>query len=236
MKELFANGAVLRHGEGSFRLGTDTMLLAHFAAPCCTGRVVDLGAGSGALGLLLCSNNEKCTVTGIEIDPAAHALALDNIAENGLQSRMRALHGDVREIRALLPAGCADAVIANPPYFPVGSGRAGAAAAARTEETLTLAQLCRAAAWLLPSGGRFALVHRPERLCDLLCTLRENALEPKRLQFVRHTAEASACLVLIEARRGGRPGLQLLNDLIEFNPDGTQTEAYRAAYHRGDAP
>ncbi len=235
MKELLQNGIVLRHGGGSFRLGTDSVLLAHFAAPLCTGRVADLGAGSGALGLLLCAANERCTVTGIELDAAAHEIALENIKMSGLSGRMTQLLGDVREIRLLLPAGSFDAVVSNPPYFPVGSGKEStAAAAARSERTLNLSQLCAAAAWLLPSGGRFALVHRPERLCDLFCALREHGLEPKRLQFVRHTAASPVCLVLLEARRGGKPGLQYAPDFIEFHPDGTETGQYRAAYHRGE--
>ena len=235
MREVLHNGFVLRHGDGSFRLSTDSMLLAHFAAPFCTGRVADLGAGCGTLGLLLCAENERCTVTGIELDPTAHTVALENINSGGLQSRIFSVLGDVREIRSLLPAGRFDAVVSNPPYFPAGSGRESASAAAtRSELTLNLSQLCQAAAWLLPSGGRFALVHRPERLCDIFCALRENGLEPKRLQFVRHTAASPVCLVLIEARRGGKPGLQYAPDLIEFYPDGTETEQYRAAYHRGE--
>lgn len=235
MKESLHNGLVLRHGDGSFCLGTDSMLLAHFAAPFCTGRVADLGAGSGALGLLLCAANERCTVTGIELDPAAQEIALKNIESSGLSERIRSILGDVREIRMLFPAGSFDAVVSNPPYFPVGSGREStAAAAARSERTLKLSQLCAAAAWLLPSGGRFALVHRPERLCDIFCALRGHGLEPKRLQFVRHTAVSPVCLVLIEARRGGKPGLQYAPDFIEFYPDGTETEQYRAAYHRGE--
>ena len=236
MEEHLQNGAILRHGDGSFRLSTDSMLLVHFAAPLCTGRVADLGAGCGTLGLLLCAANESCTVTGVELDPAAHAIAEENIARSGLSARMRALLGDVREIRTLLPAGGFDAVVSNPPYFPVGSGRSSAAQEqAREERTLTLSQLCAAAAWLLPSGGRFALVHRPERLCDIFCTLRAHGLEPKRLQFVRHTAAAPVCLVLIEARRGGKSGLRYAPDFIEFHPDGTETEQYRAAYHRGES-
>lgn len=96
-------------------------------------------------------------------------------------------------------------MIANPPCFPVGSGRIGqqTSAAARTEQCLTLAELCAAAAWLLPAGGRFALVHRAERLCDLLCALRAAGLEPKRVQPVRHNAESPVSLLLLEARRGG---------------------------------
>lgn len=235
MEEILHNGIVLRHGDGSFRLGTDSMLLAHFSAPFCVGRVADLGAGCGTLGLLLCAANECCAVTGIELNETAHRIALENATASGLSERLRPILGDVRAIRTLLPSGSFDTVVSNPPYFSVGSGREStAAAAARSERTLNLTQLCAAAAWLLPSGGRFALVHRPERLCDIFCALRENGLEPKRLQFVRHTAAAPVCLVLLEARRGGKPGLQYEPDFIEFYPDGTETEQYRAAYHRGE--
>ena len=86
-------------------------------------RVADLGAGCGTLGVLLCKNAPDCAVTGVELDAAAHALALENIRENGLEGRLTALHGDVRQIRALLPAAEFDCVVSNPPYFPVGSGR-----------------------------------------------------------------------------------------------------------------
>lgn len=218
--------------QGPFRLGTDSVLLSQFMTLPKAVKVADLGAGCGTLGLLLCARSGDCSVMGIELDETACALAQENIALNRLE-RLQVLHGDVREIRQILPANSFDCVISNPPYFPVGSGRA--ANTYRSELTLNLAQLCQAAAWLLPSGGRFALVHRPERLCDLICTMRSSGIEPKRVQFVRHNVQSPVCLVLLEGRRGGKPGLTYLPDFIEFELDGTETEAYRAAYHRGES-
>lgn len=218
--------------QGPFRLGTDSVLLSQFMNLPKGAKVADLGAGCGTLGLLLCARSADCSVTGIELDETAYALAQENIALNRLE-RLQVLQGDVREIRQILPANSFDCVISNPPYFPVGSGKA--ANAYRSELTLNLSQLCQAAAWLLPSGGRFALVHRPERLCDLICTMRECGIEPKRVQFVRHNAQAPVCLVLLEGRRGGKPGLTYLPDFIEFELDGSETQAYRAAYHRGES-
>ena len=218
--------------QGAFPLGTDSVLLADFFTLLPKMKIADLGSGCGTLGLLACARSSECRVTGVELDKEAHALALHNIEANGLEGRLCSLLGDVREIRTLLPAGSFDCVLSNPPYFPVGSGKI--AGPARSEVFLNLRQVCEAAAWLLPAGGRFALVHRPERLCDIFCALRENAMEPKRIQFVRHRADAPVCLVLIEARRGGRPGLSYEPDFIEFNDDGTETAMYRAAYHRGE--
>lgn len=235
--ETLWNGVRMLQPEGGFRLGTDSLLLAQFLTLPKRARVADLGSGCGTLGLLLCASRPDCAVTGVELDEAAHRLALKNIAENGLQERLSSVLGDVRAIRTLFPAGGFSCVISNPPYFPVGSGRTSRnSAAARSEETLTLRELCAAAAWLLPSGGRFALVHRPERLCDVFCALREHGMEPKRLRFVRHSAASPVCLALVEARRGGKPGLTCLPDFYEVTPDGAETEEYRAACHRGEQP
>lgn len=233
MEEILHNGLRLLHD--GFRLGTDSVLLSQFVALPRRARVADLGSGCGTLGLLLCARDAQCTVTGIELDEAAHALALQNIENNVLSARMTALHGDLRELPSLLPAGGFDCVLSNPPYFPPRCGKLSEkAASARSELTLPLQALCRAAAWLLQTGGRFAVVHRPERLCDLFCTMRECGLEPKRLQFVRHRANGRPILVLIEARRGGHPGLQTESEFVLQKPDGTPTDDYRAAYHIGD--
>lgn len=236
MVETLWNGITMEQADGSFRLGTDSVLLSQFLSVPQKAKIADLGAGCGTLGLLLCANDSSCSVTGVELDEKAHLAALGNIRCNALQERLISLHGDVREIRTLLPANSFDCVISNPPYFPEGSGKVSEQLAmARSEAFLPLDALCKAAAYLLPTGGRFALVHRPERLCDLICTLRENGLEPKRIQFVRHTAQSPVCLVLLEARRGGKSGLSYLPDFIEFTPDGAETADYRAAYHRGEA-
>ncbi len=233
MDEQLWNGMCLRH-EG-FPLGTDSVLLSQFPSLPPGARIVDLGSGCGTLGILLCARDARCCVTGVELDEQAHSLALENSTRNALTGRLRPVLGDVRQIRSLLPHGAFDCVVSNPPYFPIGSGKQSTRAAqARSELTLTLAELCAAAAWLLPDGGRFALVHRPERLCDLLCCLRGQRLEPKRLRFVRHRAGADACLALLEARKGGKPGLRLSPDFIELQPDGAPTDEYRAVYHEGD--
>lgn len=236
MLETLWNGVQMLQPERGFRLGTDSVLLAEFLTLPAKARIADLGAGCGTLGLLLCARDPDCTVSGLELRESTCALAQENIARNALHTRLSVRQGDVRKIAAYFPAGSFDCVISNPPYFPVGSGKISEeSAVARTELCLCLDELCAAAAWLLPSGGRFALVHRPERLCDLFVCLRLHGIEPKRIRFVRHTAASPVCLVLVEGRRGGRPGLHYAPDFIEFHADGTETDAYRAAYHRKGA-
>ncbi len=234
--ETLGNGICV-YEQAGFPLGTDSVLLSHFVRLPRKARVADLGSGWGALGLLLCAREGPCHVTGIERDAPSHEAALENIRKNGLEGRLSSYLADVRELSSHFPAGSFDCVLSNPPYFPAGSGKLSEKyAAARSEEFLSLEELCAGAAWLLPTGGRFFLVHRPERLCDIFCALRAHSLEPKRIQFVRHKENAPCCLVLLEARRGGRPGLEYAPDFIEFTQDGLETDAYKAAYLRGDRP
>ena len=105
---------------------------------------------------------------------------------------------------------------------------------ARQESACTLSDVYQAASWLLRFGGDFFLVHRPERLADLMALGRQWNLEPKLLQLVRHRPASSASLVLLQCRKGAKPGLRLLPDLILFHPDGSPTSRYREIYHLGD--
>lgn len=235
MVESLWNGIRLVQPEDNFRLGTDSVLVADFLTLPRQAQIADLGTGSGAIGLMLCARDETCQVTGIEIQSRACEIARQNIALNHLEHRFTVLQADLRQIRSRLPANRFDCVIANPPYFPVGSGKAcqeEALAIARTELCCTLADVCSAAGWLLRYGGSFAIVHRPERLCDLVWQMRANQIEPKRIRFVRHTSNSPVCLVLLEGRSGARPGLTYTPDLIQFCADGAETDEYRTIYHR----
>lgn len=190
--------------EGVFPLGGDTLALGDFATVRPRWRVCDLGTGSGALLLLLARRERSLSLAGIELDEASARAAQDNLTQNDLAGTV--VCGDLRN--APFQVGAFDLVISNPPYFPTGAGKS--AGRARSEEDCTLADVCRAAARLLRAGGRFALCHRPERLCAVLDALRACGLEPKRLQLLAHDPAARPSALLIEAVRGGRPGLEFL--------------------------
>lgn len=214
--ETLPGGLILEIGPDCFPLSTDSLLLSKFVRLRGASRVADLGSGCGTLGLLLCSRYPACTVTGLELQPGAHAAALVNIRRNQLAPRMQSLLGDLRQIRKLLPAGSFDCVVSNPPYFPVSGAPAagrGALLACR-EDCCPLEAIFRAAAWLLRYGGDFYLVHRPERLTDLMFWGRTLRLEPKRLCLVRHQAGGPVSLVLLQYRLGAGHGLRLEPDLV----------------------
>jgi len=189
--------------EGVFPLGGDALALGKFASVKPGWRVCDLGTGSGALLLLLAGRAADLSLTGIEIDPLSARTARENLTANGLAGEI--VTGDLRT--APLPAGGFDLAVSNPPYFPVGSGKSGGPA--RSEELCALDDLCAAAGRLVKNGGRFALCHRPERLVDVLCSLRAHGLEPKRLKLVSHGPGHPPSLLLAEAVRQGKPGLKI---------------------------
>lgn len=218
-----------------FPPGTDTFLLSSLPRLKSGLRVCDLGSGTGLLGLLLLQRQGTLNVTGIERLEESVRLARQTAAANQLTDQLTTIHGDLREIRQLLPANGFDLVVSNPPYFSLGSGQLAKTAAlqsARSECTCTIDDLCIAAAYLLRWGGSFCLVHRPERLTDLLCALRGHAMEPKRLRLVCKRPEAAPSLVLIDARRGGKPGLSIEAPLILQNSDGSPTPELDTIYFR----
>ena len=218
-----------------FKLSTDSILLADFINIAQAKRGIDLGCGSGIISLLLLSRSDKLQMTGLEINPEAAELAGANMEKNGFGERALTVTGDIRAHRELFRAGSFDLAAANPPYFPEGSGRMspkGDRAAARGELQCTLRQLCEAAAFLLKTGGSFCIVHRSERLSELLCTMTACGLEPKRLRLVQHRISSAPSLVLAEGRRGGKPGLKIEPTLILTEENGKETEEYRRIYHK----
>ena len=226
--EILPNGYTLKIYEGCFPLSTDSMVLAHFARLPKKAQVLDLGAGCGTLGLLLCAQREDCHVTGLEADETAHQGALDNIVRNRLDHRMLSLLGDLREPSAV-PAGAFDVCISNPPYF--GGGPASKLKDARRTDLCSMDDLFRAAARALKYGGDFFLVHRPEALAQLCACAVSHSLEPKRICLVRHRSTDAVSLVLVQCRKGGKPGL-LWEELSLFTPDGTPTDTYQQIYHQ----
>lgn len=233
-EHLNGTGWCFHYDDACFPPGTDSFLLSSLPRLKTDMRVLDLGSGSGLLGLLLLRRCPQLSVTGIELDAHAAALGQRNAEENGLSSRLSFRQGDLREA-AVIPANAFDLVICNPPYFPSGHGASAPNAArrgAREEVTCTLEDVCSAAARALRWSGSFCIVHKPDRLTDLLCAMRTARLEPKRLRFVQKTAETTPSLLLAEGRLGGKPGLTIEPPLILQRPDGTPTAETDAIYYR----
>ena len=226
--ETLVNGYTLEIYEGCFPLSTDSMVLSHFVKLPRSARVLDLGSGCGTLGLLLCAKDSGCHVCGMELEERAHSCALENIARNGLSHRMESLNCDLRTACETITPGSFTTCVSNPPYFPGGPG--GKMTGARREDLCPPEALFRAASRALKTGGDFYLVHRPERLAQLCALGSAVGLEAKQLQLIRHREGDPVCLILLQFRKGGKPGL-LWQELCLHHRDGTPTPEYNTIYH-----
>lgn len=227
--EQLPNGFTLQLTEGAFPLSTDSMVLSHFVHLPRNANVLDLGSGCGTLGLLLCNRNESCTVTGLEIMETAHLGALENIRRNGLDARMESICTDLRSVSEMFSPGSFSCVVSNPPYFS-GGPASKELTTARREDTCSCAELFRSAGFALKYGGDFFLVHRPERLGELIAEGAKNKLEAKRLRLLRHKEDGQVALIFLQFRKGGKPGLQW-EEAALFHKDGTPTDFYKEVYH-----
>lgn len=223
--EYLPNGFTLDTARGTFPLSTDSMLLAHFTRLPKCAQVLDLGAGCGTLGVLLCAMDAGCTVTGIELDPAAHAAALENIRRNHLESRLSSICADFRTV----PAGSFSCCLSNPPYFTGGPASQQTPLARRTD-CCSPEELFAAAARSLKFGGDFFLVHKPEYLAQLIACGAGEHLEAKRLRLVRHREGGEISLILLSFRKGGKPGLHI-DEVTLFDKENHPTDYYKSVYH-----
>ncbi len=223
------NGFTLELCEGAFPLSTDSIALSGFVRLPKQAKVLDLGAGCGTLGLLLCANDPNCTVTGVEFDEAAHSMALHNIQSNGLAARLNSICADLRTIPTFLTPGSFHCCVSNPPYFAAGP-QSKSHSTARHEGMCSLDELFRAAAWAVHYGGDFFLVHKPERLAELCACGARHQLEPKRLLLLRHRPGDPIALVLLQCRKGAKPGLIIEEECLH-TASGEYSEYYRRLYH-----
>lgn len=222
-----------------FRHSMDALLLAHFATPRPTDRILDLGCGNGAIALLLAHRHQRVRVVGLEIQPSLASRAQRGVQLNGLEDRVEILEGDLRRIEAVLSPAGFDLVLCNPPYREVGRGRLNPdpeTRQAKHELSATLPEVIAAIRYTLAPKGRACLIYHSSRLADLLTRLRAERLEPKVLWPVHSFPGADAELVLVEARREGQPGLRILSPLFVYQARGGALSPATEEIYRGLAP
>lgn len=234
--ELWPGGPRFMQTEESFKLSTDSVLLADFANMKRAKSCLDLGSGAGVLCVLLAAKNTDSMITGIELQPDFAELSRKNLSENGMDARAEILTADLREHRKLVKAQSFDLVVSNPPYFAENSGLSAPTshrAQAREEKSCTLEDICAAAKWALRWGGSLALVQRPERLSEIFCAMTEAGIEPKRLRTISYSAFKAPSLVLVEGKRGGKKGLKIEAPLILTGSGGSDSDEVQRIYKRG---
>ncbi|AXI00710.1 tRNA1(Val) (adenine(37)-N6)-methyltransferase [Sporosarcina sp. PTS2304] len=214
-----------------FSFSLDAVLLSRFASiPISKGKIVDLCTGNGAIPLFL-SARTKVNITGIELQERLADMAKRSVAYNKLDERITIVQDNVIGIAKKIGYEAYDAVTCNPPYFPAidasTKNKSTHYTIARHEVELTLDQAVQSASELLKQGGKAAFVHRPGRLMDILTSMRQNRLEPKRIRFVYPKEGKEANTLLIEAIKDGKPDLKILPPLYVYTEDGEYTNEVR---------
>lgn len=216
-----------------FNFSLDSVLVAHFASiNTKTKKIVDFGTNNAAIPLIL-SRLTKAKIIGIEIQEEAYLIACKNVVLNNLEDQIEIHHCDINEYR-VDPDNKVDLVICNPPFFKVKEtsniNENEYLTIARHEVKINLQQIIESAARILDNNGKFALIHRPERLIEIIELMKQYKIEPKRLKMI-HPKKNSACnMILIEGRFQGKPGLKIENYLIAHNKDGSYSEEVEAMF------
>lgn len=231
--DLGLSGLHIWQDRREFCFGIDAVLLSSFAEVKKGESVLDLCSGNGIIPILLAGKTEAEKISGIEINPVQTALFRRSIAENSLL-HVTVLEGDLKDAAVLTGGARFHVVTCNPPYMKAGQiqNPSENRAIARHEILCTLFDVIKAASERLHYGGRFYMVHRPDRLTDILETMRVCKIEPKRIRLVHSTAEKPASLVLLEGTRGGGAFLRVMPPLILYNADGSYTKDALKQYGR----
>lgn len=214
-----------------FSYSLDAVLLANFTyVPINKGSMLDLCTGNGVIPLLL-AKRTKGSITGLEIQKRLANMADRSVILNGLEEKITIIEGDLKERHEGLKQSYYDVVTCNPPYFATPNktehNQNEYLTIARHEVCCTLEDVVKACKLYVKPGGKVSLVHRPERLVDMLTLFRKYKIEPKRIQYVYPKVDKSANTILLEGIRDGKSGLKVLPPLFIYEEDGNYTEHAR---------
>ena len=231
--ELQRNGYRIIQNPERFCFGMDAVLLSGFARAKKQERCLDLGCGNGIIPILMEAKTEGKHFTGLEIQPESADMAKRSVALNGLQDRIDIVEGDIKDASKIFGASSFHVVTTNPPYMNDSHGLKNPTevkAISRHEVLCTLEDVVREGAKVLKPGGRMYMVHRPHRLIEILGTMKQYKLEPKRMKLVHPFRDKDANMVLIEAVRGGGAWMKVEAPVIVYKEPGVYTDEIYSIY------
>ena len=228
------NLKIIQDKEG-FCFGIDAVLLSDFAKNLKKdAKVIDLGTGTGIIATLLCGKTNLRKVIGIEIQSEVADMAKRSIKLNQLQNKFEIINEDINHIFNQLEKNSFDAVVTNPPYQKKNAGIINdkeKKVISRHEITATLEDFIKVSKELLKDKGEFYMVHRPDRLVDIFCVMRQYHIEPKVIRFVYPNQKKEPNLVLIKGIKNAKPFLTMEKNLYVYDENGNYTQEVKDIYH-----
>lgn len=224
---------IIQNTEG-FCFGIDSVLLSDFAKDIKRdSKVIDLGTGTGIIGILLCAKTEISQMTGVEIQKEVYDMAKRNIKLNKLEEKFTLMNINIKELEGRQEIGKFDAVVTNPPYKKENTGIKNEnekKLISRHEITANLEDFIKISALLLKDKKDLYMVHRPDRLVDIMELLRKYKLEPKNLRLVYPKPEKEPNLLLIKATKNAKPFLKVEKPLYVYKENGEYTDEILKIY------
>ncbi|MEG0775422.1 tRNA1(Val) (adenine(37)-N6)-methyltransferase [Clostridium sp.] len=233
LDDLQLKGIKIIQKKSGFRFGVDAVLLANFSNVKKNARVIDLCSGTGIIPFILSGKTEAKNIVGIEIQEEFVEMANRTSRINSLEDRVNFINEDLTNIKFLKTIEKAEVVTVNPPYKLQNTGIININdknAIARHEICCTLEDVIIAARILLKDNGRFFMVHRPERIVDILTLMRKHKIEPKRIKLVHPKPNKAPNIVLIEGQRDGGSFFKFEDPLYVHMEDGSYSEEIKKIY------
>ncbi|AYF55218.1 tRNA1(Val) (adenine(37)-N6)-methyltransferase [Clostridium botulinum] len=235
LDDLQLNGIHVIQKKDGFRFGIDAVLLANFAKVKNGDRVVDLCSGTGIVPFIIAGKTKASNITGIEIQRDMTEMANRSTKFNKLQDKIEFICEDLTNINNIKKISKADVVTVNPPYKLCNSGIVNPndkMAIARHEICCNLEDVIIACRTLLKDNKRMYMVHRPDRLADIITLMRKNKIEPKRIQMVHPNTKKPPNIVLIEGQRDGGAFLKWEPPVYVYNDEGGYSDQIQVIYGR----
>lgn len=219
-----------------FCFGIDSILLSDFAREIKKdAKVLDLGTGTGIIATLLCGKTELKEIIGVEIQKEVYEMAQKSIQLNQLQNKFKIINEDILNLDKMLEKNTFDAIVTNPPYKKKNTGMKNEEvkkSISRHEITANLEDFIRVSRNLLRDKGEFYMVHRPDRLVDILSLMRQYKIEPKIIRFVYSNKASEPKLVLIKGIKNAKSFLKVKNNLYIYTDNGEYSQEINEIYHR----
>ena len=218
-----------------FNFSLESVMIPRFCVLKNNMKIIDFCTGNAPIPMILSTLTDS-NIIGVELQKEIYNLAVQSIKINNLEDRITLLNMNVLDIFNVYETDSFDLITCNPPYFRVNEfsnlNNNMIKSIARHEIEIKLEDICRISKKLLKNNGSLVLVHRTDRLSEIINMLLKYNLQPKRIRFLYPKEQENSNLVLIDARKNGNIGLKVLPPLICHNMDGSYTKEVLDMFRR----